>query len=119
MSYLRSRYGKAPKVAMGDLSSTIGAVVSAVGTVGSIASDPYLPEVTCLVGELSAIKRGQVPTPCAKTQPGLPGGIGLSDAVLPLRAYVYAKQNPWVVPAAIAAIFGVPFLLGYTFGKGA
>lgn len=102
---------------MGDVSSALNALASAVGTVGNIASDPYLPEVTCLVGELSALRHGQTPTPCGKTQRGLPGGVGLEDAVTPLRAYVYAKQNPWVFPVAVLAILGVPFLVGYSIGK--
>ena len=99
---------------MGDLASTISNVISSAG---NIASDPYLPEVTCLIGQLSAIKSGQTPGACNQTPDGLPGGVGLSDAVKPLRWYVYAKQNPWVFPAAVFAVIGLPFLIGYTIGK--
>lgn len=127
MSYLRSRYRPRKRMrplpqqqAIGDIASAIEALFtgagSAISTAGNIANDPYLPEVACRVNQLHAIKSNQTVPACADTPPGLPGGVGLSDAVVPLRIYVYAKQNPWVFPLAAFAILGLPFWVGYSMG---
>ncbi len=81
-------------------------------------SDPYLTEVTCNILRLERIQAGQKPgVPCARTQAGLRGGIGLSEAVGPLRAFVYHREHPWIVPTAIAGVIGFTFLSGYWAGK--
>ena len=119
MSYIHRRYGKgrgrASGMGLGDVGTTIAGIFS--GAVNT-AEDPYLPEVVCRFQQLTAINNHQAVPACNNTPDGLPGGVGLKDIVGPLRAYVYAKQNPWVFPAAIVAIFGVPFLLGYNVGRG-
>lgn len=97
-------------VAMGDLSSTIG-------TAAEIASDPYLSEVVCRIGQLKQIERGEAVGTCVRTASGSPGGVGLRNAVPVLRAYVYAQQNKWVYPLAVAALLGVPMWLGYQIGR--
>ncbi len=92
--------------------------------------DPYLPEVLCRVDQIRALRKdrsvlqmltGKAPTVavpnCSTTAPGLPG-IGVEEAVAPLRAYVYMNQNPWIVWLGITAALMVPFLLGYSAGKG-
>jgi hypothetical protein len=112
MSYHRKRSGR---VAMGDLLSSVESVAQTIGNVGS---DPYLPEVICRVNQLHAINGGQAVPACAVTPPGLTGGVGMGRAMPVLRGYVFAEQNRWVYPVAIGAIVGVPFLLGYLFGKG-
>jgi hypothetical protein len=45
-------------------------------------------------------------------------GIGLCRVVTPLKIYVATRKNPYIIPLAIAGILGVPFFLGYLFGKG-
>lgn len=85
-----------------------------------VVQDPYLKEVACNVGRLKALQAGQYPgPPCPPTpQPVDPKkGIGLQYAITPLHMAVYARQNPVVIPLAIGAVLGVPFLLGYMFGK--
>lgn len=117
MSYLQKRYGR--RVALGStLDDVINAASGAVTGAVDIASDPYLPEVVCRLAQLKAIEAGQQPSLCAETAPGLPGGVGLRTAVVPMRAYVYAQQNKWVYPVAIFAVLGIPMWLGYELGRG-
>jgi hypothetical protein len=104
--YLRRR-----PPAMGDLTSVLS-------TAADVASDPYLPEVICHIQQLKNIDRNEPVTACAETPDGVVGGVGLRNAMVPLRAYVYAQQNVWVYPLALAVILGVPLLLGYELGKG-
>lgn len=96
---------------MGDLLSTLN-------TAADVANDPYLPEVVCRLQQLKAIDNGQALPVCGETLDGQGGGIGLGHAMPALRAYVYAQQNTWVYPVAVAAIVGIPFWLGYIFGEG-
>lgn len=121
MSYL-SRKTKAKPLSMGDavsaISNALQTVTGAIGTAASVVADPYLSETVCHVQQLAEHeKTGRIVTACAPTRDGLTGGVGLRKVVKPLRAYVYAEQNPWVYPAAAAAVIGVPFLLGYLMGK--
>ena len=99
---------------LGDLTSSIEGVL---GTGVNVVSDPYFNETLCHIGQLHAISTGAAVTDCAVTPAGLPGGVGLEAAQTPLRFYVYAKQNIWVLPLVVAGILGLPFLLGYEVGK--
>lgn len=96
---------------MGDLASTIGAALD-------VASDPYLNEVVCHIGQLKAIDHGEPVGVCAQTPDGAVGGVGLRNAIPVLRAYVYAQQNKWVYPLAVAALVGIPMFIGYEIGRG-
>lgn len=122
MGYLTRKKKRPAPPAMGDVMSSIvnalSTVTGAVGTAASVTQDPYLSETICHVQQLAENeKTGKITTVCAKTPDGRTGGIGLRKVVKPLRAYVYAEQNPWVYPAAAAVAIGVPFLLGYLMGK--
>lgn len=108
MSYLR-RYGRNGRAGLGD----------AVATLASAATDPYLSETICRVGQLSAIDNRQPVPPCATTPGNRAGGVGLRKVMPALRAYVYAEQRPWVYPVAAVGVIGIPMLLGYLLGKGA
>ena len=109
MSYQRkNRRRRRP--AMGDLLSEINTAVD-------VASDPYMPEVVCRIQQLKAIGNGQPVGVCAETAPGTPG-IGQGPVMPALRAYVYAQQNTWVYPVAIAVVLGIPFLVGKMVGEG-
>jgi len=101
-------YTKRNRAGMGDTISTL------VGT----ATDPYLSEVICRVGQLRSIENHQTPGPCATTAPNLGGGVGLRKVMPAMRAYVYAEQHPWVYPAAVAGVIGLPLLIGYFLAKG-
>lgn len=97
---------------MGDISSMVVAGIN-------VANDPYLAEVICRAGQLQAIKSGVDVPSCPKTAAGIAGGIGLSRAVVPMRAYVYAERHKWVYAVAALGIIGLPMLIGYELGKGA
>jgi hypothetical protein len=114
MSYTRHSLDGSP------LDSVIGALKKYVPTVGTtveagkaILDDPALPQLTGYVLELRAIE--------AKKGKAAPAGIGLSEIVPPVRYYVYTKKHAWVVPAlvvaAVAALVGLPTLVGYAVGK--
>lgn len=96
---------------MGDISSVIGTALD-------VASDPYLSEVVCHVAQLKNIDHGEPVGICTQVPDGAPGGVGLRNAIGPLRAYVYAQQNKWVYPVALAVAIGLPMWIGYELGKG-
>lgn len=110
MSYKRTRQRR--RLPMGDIAGTIS-------TVADVTSDPYFAETVCHVQQLQQIEHGQQVQVCAETPDGYVGGVGLRAAMPAMRAYVYAQRNQWVYPAAIAAILGLPLLIGYNLGKGA
>jgi hypothetical protein len=111
-NYLVKRYARRRPMAMGDLASTLATAVD-------VASDPYLPEVICRIQQLKNIDHGEPVAVCAETPDGIVGGgVGLHNAMIPLRAYVYAQQNPWAYFVAIAVVLGVPMWIGYELGKG-
>lgn len=96
---------------MGDLAQTIA-------TAADVATDPYLPEVICRIQQLKQIDHGEPVMTCAETPEGVQmAGVGLRNAMVPLRAYVYAQQNTWVYPLAILAVLGLPLWLGYELGR--
>lgn len=96
---------------MGDLASTLA-------TAADVASDPYLPEVICHIQQLKQIEHGEPVSVCAETQEVIGAGVGLRNAMVPLRAYVYAQQNPWAYIVGLAVVIGVPMWIGYELGKG-
>lgn len=111
MSYLQKRYGSRRGV------GALGGIEDVLTSASSVASDPYLSEVVCQMTALKQIEAGGAVTQCAPTADNLPGGIGLRNAVGPLRAYVYAQQNKWVYPVAVLALFGLPMWVGYELGR--
>lgn len=117
MGYLRKRMNRRQHgmSGLGDLASTIE---SALGTGASIAEDPYLPEVLCHINQLQQINSGGQAGTCADTADNLPGGVGLINAVKPMRAYVWLQSNsPWGYIGLAAALIGLPMLIGYEIGK--
>ncbi len=103
---------------LGDLSSIVSSIESAVGTTINVASDPYLPETLCHMAQLQQIGAGRPPATCTELPAGIPGGVGLGPMMPPLRAYVYAQAHPWAYAVAAAVVIGIPLALGYTLGKG-
>jgi hypothetical protein len=86
-------------------------------TIASASSDPYLSEVICRVGQLSAIRSDKPVPSCPKTRSGLPGGVGLGRAIPALRGYVWAEQRRWIYAVAAIGIVGLPMLVGYSLGR--
>lgn len=128
MSYTgrKSRYA----TPMGDaISDIIKCGQTAIGTAIGGATDPYLPEAICRVGQLQALGKGRtplqalfgkkptVPVPtCVVMPPGKPG-IGVESALKPLRALVYVNRHPSTVWLGVAVLFGVPLAVGYMIGR--
>ena len=100
---------------------TLGGTASDVANkVAMLAGDPALPTVVDLVKQLYALEAsrpGGPPAPKPTGPVNYKAGIGLSAAVGPLKAILYVRKNPWVVPAAVAGILGLPLLLGFTLGR--
>jgi hypothetical protein len=96
----------------------LGSIAGTVTTALDVSLDPYLPETICRVGQLAAVENRRPVPPCNTTAPGLPGGIGLRNAMVPLRGYVYLQQHKWAYPLVVAAAVGLPMYIGYLLGKG-
>lgn len=97
----------------------LSGIADTIGTAVDVASDPYMGEVVCRVGQLRDIERGNAVRSCNKTPSGLMGGVGMRALMPAFRGYVYAQRNPWVYPAAALVAVGVPFALGFLFGRNA
>jgi hypothetical protein len=102
---------------MSKLEDYLKKALSVSGTATAVLNDPYLSEAACYVSQLSAIEN-KTPMPvCPRLPPGKTGGIGLHKFLPAMRAYVFAEQHPVVKPLAVAAVLGVPFLVGYLAGR--
>lgn len=113
MSYVNNRSRRSQRRrALGDtLSDYISKGGTALKTVTTILDDPALPQVATIVMDLHDLE--------PKTPAGAPSpGLGLNKLVMPLKAYRYTRRHWWAMPAAIGVVVGVPFLLGYSMGKG-
>lgn len=86
-------------------------VKNAINPALEIVRDPAFPQIVGMIAELHALEQ-------PSSGPSVPG-IGLRHLVPPLGLYVEFRKNPWVIgPLTVGAIIGIPFLLGYMFGKG-
>lgn len=119
MTYqVRQALGASPTDAILDKAKQYLATIKQVGGQAiSVLEDPYLPEMACRVAQLNAIEMKRPVPYCPATPGGKTGGIGLRKVAPVMRAYVYAEQHPIVKPVAVAAVIGVPFLLGYLVGR--
>lgn len=99
--------------AMGDVLQSIG---NALSTAAGISNDPYSSELICRLRQVAALGTS-TKVACTSTPLGYQSPAKLKKPVVALRGFVFAEQNPWAYPAAIAAVVGVPFLLGYLVGR--
>lgn len=78
-----------------------------------ILKDPALPRVAGLVVDIYKL------TPASPSMgAAVKGGKSALEAAVPaLRAYRYTLKNPWSKWTGIAAVLGIPFLLGYFMGS--
>lgn len=104
-----------------DLGELINKGGPAVAAVAKVVQDPALPEVTCHVLRLNKITEGRDPgPPCTRRRYTLSEkkqGIGLTLAVTPLRAAVWARAHPLLAMGAGLAVAGVLVGAGYTMGR--
>ena len=83
-------------------------------TIMEVIDDPYLPETACQIDRVYEARHGYPIKTCNKMPPdGSSSGLGLNRAIPVLRAVAYAEQHKWIYPLAVAAILGIPFMLGY------
>jgi hypothetical protein len=88
-----------------------------------VIADPHLQEVLCegfrVINVLDNKPAGKA---CRRTGPvsqaRMDRGIGLKGGLLPARAFIFHRENPWVLPVAIGGTVGLLFLAGYFIGKG-
>ena len=119
--------------AMGlDVAGLVGALSSFADVdlaLSDAVADPYFPNVVQSILELDAVSNGRPPIApdrgasivgglknVVSPTPGSPG-LGLQGASYALDVFVWAKQNPWLFPFAVAAVIGIPMLIGYRMGK--
>lgn len=93
----------------------LGDVATTVSAAAAVVTDPCLPEVSKLVLRLHALEQ-------TATKPGTPPpppklGIGLCNAVKPLRGLVYVRERPWVLPLGAVAVVGGLLGLGFMLGR--
>jgi hypothetical protein len=113
----------------GDIASLIQAAPALLKTgrvaanVGQrVMSDPHLQETVCEgIRVLRVLDNKPAGAPCRRTAPvskaRLDRGVGLQGALLPARAFIFHRQNPWALPVAIGGTVGLVFLAGYFIGK--
>lgn len=111
MSYVKTFMRTQRPVATSGLTEWLQKGADILKTAGTVLNDPALPQVVGMVAELHSMEPPSKPG-------GAPGpGIGLNTIVKPLQAFVFYRKNTWVLPVAVAGLIGLPFFLGYTFGR--
>lgn len=105
---------------IGNRTALSGGVTDVATAAVRVVEDPCLWEVAQLVLTLHELEQrpGPLsPVPKPGTPPPVPSppvkGIGLCTAVTPLKAVVYVKSRPWILPLAIAGIVGGLVGVGY------
>lgn len=102
---------------------SLGGVGSVISATAAVVEDPCLLPVSELLLELHRLAQA----PARPRAPGQPApapsapakGIGLCQAVKPLRAAVWVRRRPWVLPVAGVAVVGGLIGLGYLLrGRG-
>lgn len=79
-----------------------------------ITQDPYLAEAACEIMRLSQLEQtGRPGARCRRTRPtSSRKGIGLREVVSPLRAWIWHRQHPYVVPLAVMGLLGLTYYAG-------
>ena len=105
-----------------DLAQLITQGGPAVRAASKVIEDPALPEVACHILRLNRVSAGQHPGPSCprKVYTALQKrkGVGLSSITKPLRAAVWARQNPAVSIGIGLGVIGIFVGVGYWIGKG-
>jgi hypothetical protein len=106
--------------------TALGGITTDVATAAAqVVTDPCLYQVTQLIQQLHEAEQAPkilgVPTgakPTAPTKPPPPvAGIGLCQAVTPLKAVIWVRKRPWVVPVGVVGVVGIFVGLGYLWGR--
>ncbi len=99
----------------------LGASIGDVTTIATaVVSDPCLTQVATLARRLYDIEQASPTKPAAPGVPRPPAppmpGIGLCKAVTPLKAVVFVRERPWILPVGVIGIVGGLIGLGYVLG---
>lgn len=97
--------------------------ISDVATAAAkVITDPCLYQVTQLIEQLHEAEQAPkilgVPTGKKPTAPPKPvPGIGLCKAVTPLKAVIWVRKRPWIIPVAGIGVVGLLVGIGYLMGR--
>jgi hypothetical protein len=95
----------------------LGAIGDVLPAATAVATDPCLGQVATLVRRLHDLEQPRRTASGAPVAPAPPTkGIGLCQAVTPLRAVVYIKERPWILPVGAICLIGGLMGLGYVLG---
>ena len=104
-----------------DIAAALDKAAPTILAVSKVVEDPALPEIVCEVLRLNKVVAGQPAGPsCPRrvlTAAQKSKGVGLYVAREPLRAYIWARQNPALAWGAGLAVVGLIGLVGYTLGR--
>ena len=100
--------------------SSLGAITDIATAAKSVVEDPCLGAVTALMLRLNQLEQAPlIPIKTGVPQPPPPPvkGIGLCKAVTPLKAVVYVRERPWILPLGVIGVVGALVGTGYLLGK--
>lgn len=97
-------------------------ITTVVNAAQAIVEDPCLGQVATMVLRLHELTPAPAARPATPGQPKPPAvaprkGIGLCVAVTPLKAAIWIRQRPWVVPVGALALVGGIFVAGMAAGR--
>lgn len=95
----------------------LGAITDIATAAKSVVEDPCLGQVTAMLLYLHKLEQPVVPVGVPKPPVPPVKGIGLCKAVTPLKAVVWVRERPWVVPLGVLGIVGGLVGVGYVMGK--
>lgn len=113
--------GQAPgQVVDANSGGFVDTIKGAAQATWKVVEDPHAEELICQILRLSKMEEGQNPGgPCLQTpvdkSPGK--GIGLRNAIVPLRHYVRFNEQPAPYYIMAASIVAIVFAAGYISGK--
>ena len=101
--------------------NSITQTTTTIEAAAKILKDPALPDVACNVLRLNRVVEDKPPgEPCPKryyTAAQRQQGVGLHVAVAPLRAYIWARQNPVLAVGIGVGAVALIYSLGFAAGK--
>ena len=94
---------------------------SAAVTAVQVADDPAFPEIACQAVRLTRINAGEPAgepcTPTVMTAANANKGIGLSEALVPVRTLVWMRANPMITGSVLFGALASIWLTGYVAGR--
>jgi hypothetical protein len=108
-------------ISQSGVTETLDKLAPAVLAASKVIEDPALPEIACEVLRLNRVVSHQNPgLPCQRrvlTEADKRKGVGLYLAREPLRAYIWARQNPALAIGIGLGVVGIIGAIGYAIGR--